>query len=230
MRKYRPEEIAGVIDHTLLRPDAVEEDVRRLCEEALRYGFHSVCVSPCFVSRARDFLGDGPVSVCTVIGFPTGASLTAVKLYEAIEAVLHGADELDVVINVGLAKSGGWNELRREIESIVTASPDAVHKIIIETGCLDDDGITKASQAAAEAGAEFVKTSTGFGPRGASLRDVELMKRAVSGRARIKAAGGIKTLGQVVSFLHAGASRIGTSSAVSIMEEAYDAYGRLDPA
>ncbi|NOZ26279.1 MAG: deoxyribose-phosphate aldolase [Nitrospirae bacterium] len=219
MKSCRPDEIARVIDHTLLRPDAVEEDVVRLCEEALVYGFHSVCVSPCFVEKARGLLGKSPVRVCTVIGFPAGTSTASVKVYEAMEAELFGADELDIVMNMALAKMGRWDDLRREIGSVVMASPGSLHKIILETGCLNDDEIIRASQAAAEAGAEFVKTSTGFGPRGASIRDVELMKRAVSGRALIKAAGGIRTLGQVVSFLQAGASRIGTSSGVRIMEE-----------
>ncbi|VAX34661.1 Deoxyribose-phosphate aldolase, partial [hydrothermal vent metagenome] len=219
MKKYLPdEEIARVIDHTLLRPDAKEDDVFRLCEEAIRYGFYSVCISPVFVARARQLLKGSSVKVCTVIGFPSGAVLTGVKVYEAIEAVLLGADELDIVMNIGMAKMGRWDDLKREIESIVMASNKVVHKIILETGCLQEEEIKKASQSAVEAGAEFIKTSTGFGPRGATVRDIELMKEAVSNRAAIKAAGGIKTLDQVVSLLQAGADRIGTSSGVKIIK------------
>ena len=218
MKKYLPDEIARVIDHTLLRADAVEDDVFRLCEEALRYGFCSVCISPVVVAKAREFLRGSTVRVCTVVGFPSGAVRTGVKVYEAIEAVLLGADELDIVMNTGMAKMGRWDDIKREIESIVMASSKVVHKIILETGCLQDEEIKKASQSAVEAGAEFIKTSTGFGPRGATVRDIELMREAVSGRAAIKAAGGIKTLDQVVSFLQAGADRIGTSSGVKIIK------------
>ncbi len=227
MKKYQPDEIARVIDHTLLRPDAVEDDVLRLCEEAQRYGFYSVCINPVFVSRAREFLGGSTVRVCAVVGFPTGAVLTGVKVYEAIETVLSGADELDIVMNIGMAKMGRWDDLKREIESIVMASSKVVHKIILETGCLQDEEIKKVSRVAAEAGAEFIKTSTGFGPRGATVRDIELMREAVSGRVAIKASGGIKTLDQVVSFLQAGADRIGTSSGVRIMEEASNRYPEI---
>ncbi len=218
--KYTPERIASVIDHTLLRPDATEEDVRRLCGEALRYGFHSVCVSPSFIARAREFVGGSRVRVCTVIAFPAGTALTEVKVYEAIEAVLLGADELDMVINIALAKMRRWEALGREINAVVTASRGALHKVILETGCLDEEEIRLASRVAVEAGAEFVKTSTGFGPRGALVRDVEIIKEALSGRASVKAAGGIKSLADLLSFLRAGADRIGTSSGVRIMEEA----------
>ncbi len=218
--RYKPERIARVIDHTLLRADAVLQEVHRLCEEAVRYGFHSVCVNPSFVADAKECLRGNTVRVCTVVGFPLGATLPEVKVYEAIEAALLGADELDIVMNIGMAKRGSWEELEREIRSVVMATPDRVHKIILETGCLTDEEIKRASAAAAEAGAEFIKTSTGFGPRGATVRDVELIREAVSGRAAVKAAGGIRSLDELLTFLRAGAERIGTTSGVRIMEEA----------
>jgi deoxyribose-phosphate aldolase len=220
MRSYSPHEIAGIIDHTLLRPDAVEDDIRRLCKESVELGFHSVCINPTYIKHARELLSESSVRITTVIGFPLGATLTGVKAYDAIEAVMVGADELDIVINIGLAKAGRWDDLRKEIQSIVIATPGTVHKAIIETGYLTEKEIREASVSVAEGGVEFVKTSTGYGPRGASIRDIEIIRDSVPEDVSIKASGGIATLGDVLAFIRAGAERIGTSSALKIMNEA----------
>jgi len=213
------ETVASSIEHTLLRPDAGEDDLERLCKEAVQYGFHAVCVNPSRVGFVREYLMNRPVRVCTVVGFPLGATLTEVKVFEAMRAVESGADEIDMVMNVGLAKEGRWNLLRDEIQAVALAIPDAVFKVIIETGLLDQEEIITSSRVVEEGGAGFVKTSTGYGPRGATLSDIQAIKEAVSDRMGIKASGGIRELKEVLSFLAAGASRIGTSAGVKIMEE-----------
>lgn len=211
--------ISKLIDHSLLSPDATAADILRLCDEAGRYRFFAVCVHPYYTALAKEALGASRVKIAAVIGFPHGMSFTAVKIYEAMQAVLNGADELDIVINTGLAKSGDWEAVKKEISDIVTATPGALHKIIIETCYLTDDEKKMACDAAIEAGAEYIKTSTGFGPSGAVIRDIELIKAFTKGNAGIKAAGGIKTLAQVKACIEAGATRIGTSSGVAIMKE-----------
>lgn len=212
--------IARLIDHTLLRPDASEADIVRLCEEAKKYGFYSVCVHPPFVRTAKEILSGTNIRVTTVIGFPLGMSITQVKVYEAIKSALNGADELDMVINLGLVKSNNWGAVKREISDLITATPETIHKVIIETSYLTDDEKIKASLTVMETGAEFVKTSTGFAPAGAVVRDVRMIKKATGGRIGIKAAGGIKRLKDVLSFIDAGATRIGTSSGIDIINEA----------
>ncbi|RJR20177.1 MAG: deoxyribose-phosphate aldolase [Nitrospiraceae bacterium] len=216
--------IAKLIDHTLLRPDATRADVLQLCDEAVRYGFFAVCVHPYFSAIAKEALFKSHVKVAAVIGFPLGMTLSAVKIYEAMQTVLNGADELDVVINTGLAKSGEWDAVKKEISDIVTATPEAVHKIIIETCYLTDDEKKKACKAVIEAGADYIKTSTGFGPSGAVIRDVQLIKTLTKGKPGIKAAGGIKTFAQAKALIEAGATRIGTSSGAAIMKEAPGEY------
>jgi len=211
--------IASFIDHSLLKPDATLSDIERLCQEAQRYGFYSVCVNPCWVPKVREFLMDSPQKVCTVIGFPFGATPSEVKLYEAMDTRLKGAHELDIVMNIGLAKSGQWEALYKELRDIVIATEGVVHKIIIETGLLTEDEIKRAVEAVLKSGAAFVKTSTGFSSRGVSLDDIKIIKEIAGDSLKIKASGGIKTLHQVLEFLQAGASRIGTSSGVKIMEE-----------
>ena len=213
------ETIARSIDHTLLRSDATHGDIENLCREALDLGFHSVCINPSFVKSAKEFLKDSEVKVTTVIGFPLGATLTDVKVYEAMNAALLGADELDIVINIGALKSGDWKIVRKDLSDVIMATRGLIHKAIIETCYLDEDEKKKAVMIALEAGAEFIKTSTGFGPKGAELDDVRLIKSFVGNRADIKAAGGIRTLKQVVDFIEAGATRIGTSSGVGMMRE-----------
>ncbi len=212
-------DIAKLIEHTLLKPNITEVDVVRLCEEVKEYGFFSVCVHPSFLKVARDALSNSGIRISTVIGFPLGMTLTRVKVYEAIESALEGADELDIVINIGMVKSNNWNALKNEISSLITATPEKTHKIILETHYLTNDEKVKASLIAVDEGAEFIKTSTGFAPEGASVEDVRLIRKATMGRIGIKAAGGIRRLKDVLSFIDAGATRIGTSSGVDIMKE-----------
>ena len=213
------ETIARSIDHTLLRSDATHGDIENLCREALDFGFHSVCINPSFVKIAKEFLKDSEVKVTTVIGFPLGATLTDVKVYEAMHVALLGADELDIVINIGALKSGDWKTVRKDLSDVIMATRGLIHKAIIETCYLNEDEKRKAVVTALDAGAEFIKTSTGFGPKGAEIEDVRLIKSLVGDRAGIKAAGGIRTLKQVIDFIEAGATRIGTSSGVGIMRE-----------
>lgn len=216
---YDRTSIAGLIDHSLLRPDATYEDVRRLCYEAIHFGFHSVCINPFFVKAAKEHLRDSRVKVTTVIGFPLGMTLADVKVREARNAALLGADELDIVINIGALKSGDWETVIRELSDVITATPGLIHKAIIETCYLLDDEKRKAVEIALDTGSEFIKTSTGFGPKGAEVSDIKLIKSIVGDAAGIKAAGGIKTLRQVFDFIEAGATRIGTSAGVGIMTE-----------
>ncbi|GAB4389224.1 MAG: deoxyribose-phosphate aldolase [Thermodesulfovibrionales bacterium] len=213
-------DIAGLIDHSLLRADASPEDIGRLCREAVRFGFHSVCVNPCHVERAAAALASSQVRVATVIGFPLGATFTGAKVYEAMGAALMGAHEIDMVMNIGAAKAGDWGLVERDISDVLAATTGLVRKVIIEACYLRDDEKRRAVEAALRAGADFIKTSTGFGPGGATVHDVRLIREAVGGRAGIKAAGGIKTLGQALEMVEAGATRIGTSSGPSIVEEA----------
>ena len=218
--------IARLIDHTLLKPDAAEKDIQRLCREAMEYEFFSVCVHPCFLRSAKKMLAGSNVRLTGVIGFPLGMSLGKVKIFEAMESVHEGADELDMVINIGAAKAGKWDFVKKEISDLITATPDVLHKIIIETWYLSDDEKIKAALTVMEAGAEFVKTSTGFAHGGAKVRDVEIIKKATKGEIAIKAAGGIRTLKDVLAFVEAGATRIGTSAGVEIMKEAEKKLGR----
>lgn len=211
--------ISKIIDHTLLVPDAREEAIVKCCEEAVKYGFYSVCVYPAFIKKARAVLFESYVKVCSVIGFPSGATLPRVKIYESIEAVLNGADELDIVLNIGALKSGDWQSVARELEGIIAATPEIVHKIIIETCYLDDEEKKRACEIIMKSGAEFIKTSTGFGSSGAKVKDVKLLKSIAGDKIGIKAAGGIRTLKDLVAFLDAGAIRIGTSSGVEIINE-----------
>ena len=221
--ELRVEDLAKMIDHTLLRPNATVKDVLKLCDEALKYRFASVCVSPCYVSLAAKALRDSPVRVGTVVGFPLGSSTTQTKVFEASEAVRNGALEIDMVINIGMLKSGDLNYVRKDIEEVVKTVKNlvsnAIVKVIIETGYLTREEKITACKLAVEAGADFVKTSTGFGPKGATVEDVKLMKSVVGDRAGVKAAGGIRTLSQALAMIKAGASRIGTSTAIAIISE-----------
>jgi deoxyribose-phosphate aldolase len=210
------------IDHTLLRPDATADEVRKLCEETAGFGFASACVASGWATFAREQLdraGAKAIPVCCVVGFPFGSASTAAKAAEARQAVEDGAGEIDAVINIGYLRSGMTDAVRRDIVAVVEASGDAVVKIIIETCYLTDGQKVLAGRLAREAGADFIKTSTGFGPGGARLEDVALMKREVPG-IRIKASGGIRTFAQAQAFLAAGASRIGTSAGTAIIEDA----------
>ncbi|NYE58322.1 deoxyribose-phosphate aldolase [Carboxydothermus ferrireducens] len=215
-------EIAQMIDHTLLKATATYADIEKLCQEAKEFNFKSVCVNPAFVPFASQLLKDSEIKVCTVIGFPLGATSTAVKAYEASWAVENGALEVDMVINIGALKAGRYEEVLEDIKEVVSAAkgknPTVVVKVIIETCYLTDEEKIKACELAVEAGADFVKTSTGFGTGGATVEDVRLMKRTVGEKAEVKASGGIRSFADAIKMIEAGATRLGTSSGVLIMQ------------
>ena len=219
--------IAGVIDHTILKPEATGEDVRKICREARKYGFASVCVNPCWVPVVAAELEGSPVKVCTVVGFPLGASATPVKAAVAEHAVRQGAQEIDMVINVGALRGGDYDSVSNDIQAIAGASHrgGAIVKVILETALLDDNQKAVACSLAKLAGADFVKTSTGFGPAGATAHDVALMRQVVGSEMGVKAAGGIRTLEDLRAMTAAGATRIGASASVKIVEGAAAAAG-----
>ena len=206
------------IDHTLLKQDATEQQIDRLLSEAREYDFASVCVNPCWVSHAKAGLTDTDVKVCTVVGFPLGATTSAVKAYETKEAIQNGADEIDMVINVGALKSGNVSLVETDIQAVVEASGDKLVKVIIEACLLTNEEKVLACQLAQKAGADFVKTSTGFSSGGATLPDVQLMRQTVGPDMGVKAAGGARSYADAVAFVEAGATRIGTSSGVAILK------------
>jgi deoxyribose-phosphate aldolase len=214
--------LAHMIDHTLLKPDASQDQIAQLCHEARKYSFASVCVNPANVKLCAQLLKGSGVPVCTVVGFPLGATPTEVKVFEAQQAVREGASEVDMVINVGALKSKDYEVVERDIASIARASHagNAILKVIIEAALLTDEEKVVACQLAKVAGADFVKTSTGFGPGGATLEDVALMRRVVGPTMGVKAAGGIRTYVDAQKMIAAGASRIGASASVRIMQEA----------
>lgn len=205
------------IDHTLLKPEATEEQILKLCDEALEYDFYSVCVNSCYVPLAIDKLSGSDVKVAAVAGFPLGAMSTASKVFEAREAVEAGASEIDMVINVGALKEGRYEYVLHEITALVDVCPCL--KVIIETCLLTDEEIVKACELAVEAGADFVKTSTGFSTGGATSEDVALMRETVGNKAKVKASGGIRTLADAEKFVELGADRLGCSAGVQIMKE-----------
>ena len=214
---------ASLIDHTLLKPEASETDIKALCDEAAKYGFASVCVNPAWVKKADEFLKGSGVPVCTVIGFPLGATLPDVKAFEARRAIFNGAREVDMVINVGALKSGDDCAVEDDIRAVAEAAHenDVLCKVIIETALLTDDEKTRACIAAKKARADFVKTSTGFGPSGATAHDVALMADAVRGTdIEVKASGGIRSLDDAKQMIQAGATRLGVSAGVKILKEA----------
>ncbi len=211
--------LAKTIDHTLLKAIATEQSVRELCVEARSYGFASVCVNPCWVELCAKELSGSSVLVCTVVGFPLGANAPETKAAEARLAVSHGAREIDMVINLGAAKAGDWRAVEEDIRGVVKASGDALIKVIVETCYLNDSEKIKACEAAARAGARFVKTSTGFGTGGASAEDVRLMRKAVGDKLQVKASGGIRSYHDAIMMLEAGADRIGASSSIAIVSE-----------
>lgn len=219
---------AEMIDHTLLKPEATKEQVKKLCEEVAEYGFHSVCVNSCFVSYCADLLKDTGVKVCTVIGFPLGAMSTQGKTAEAAAAVADGAEELDMVIPIGMIKSGDWEYVKNDIEAVVKAAKDqAIVKVILETCLLTDEEKVKACVICKEAGAAFVKTSTGFSKGGATAEDVALMRKTVGPDMGVKASGGIRTLDDVKKMVQAGADRIGASAGVAIVKEQEESEGTV---
>src|ERR671933_1920877 len=213
---------ASLIDHTLLKPEATEDDIRRLCEEAARFRFASVCVNPTWVRASACHLRGTGVPVCTVIGFPLGATLPDVKAYEARRAIFDGAREVDMVINVGALKSGDDCAVEHDIRSVVEVAHEyeVTCKVIIETALLTDEEKIRASLAAKRAGADFVKTSTGFAKGGATVADVALMRHTVGRALGVKASGGVKGLDDARAMIEAGATRIGASVGVKIAQEA----------
>lgn len=206
------------IDHTLLKADAREEQIRELCREAKEYDFMSVCVNPCWIETAKEELAGTDVKVCVVIGFPLGAMTTAAKVFEARDAVERGAEEVDMVINIGRLKDGNDAYVTNEIKAIKEAIGDKILKVIIETCLLSDEEKVRACLDAKTAGADFVKTSTGFSTSGAMPADVALMKKTVGETVLVKAAGGVRTKEDMFEMIEAGADRIGTSRGVSLMK------------
>ena len=208
------------IDHTMLKANATRADIEKLCQEAKQHEFASVCINTCFVPLAAQLLEGSEVKVCCVVGFPLGAMSTPAKAFEAQWAVEHGAQEVDMVLNVGAMISGEEEILLRDIEAVVQAAhPKAIVKVILENCLLNDEQKIRACKLCVQAGAEFVKTSTGFSNGGATVEDVALMKRAVDGRAKVKAAGGIRTRQQALAMIEAGADRIGASAGIAICTE-----------
>jgi deoxyribose-phosphate aldolase len=214
--------LAHTIDHTLLRPDATHDQIAQLCFEARKHGFASVCVNSAHVKLCAELLKGSGIPVCTTVGFPLGATPTDVKVFEAQQAIRDGASELDMVINVGAVKSRDYELVERDIASVarVCHAGNAIVKVIIEAALLTDEEKVIACQLAKVAGADFVKTSTGFGPGGATPEDVALMRRVVGPKMGVKAAGGIRSYADAQKMLAAGASRIGASASVKIMQEA----------
>lgn len=209
---------AKLIDHTLLKPNATREEIHRLCEEACQYGFFSVCINPVWVSYAKEILKDSEVKVCTVIGFPLGANTVAVKTYETEDALKNGADEIDMVINIGALKAQDYETVLRDIEAVRKACVGHILKVIIETSQLTDEEKVKACELSAQAGADFVKTSTGFTGGGATAPDVALMRKSIPAGMQVKASGGVRSRADFDAMVAAGATRIGASSGVKIVE------------
>jgi deoxyribose-phosphate aldolase len=220
-----PSGIAGMIDHTLLRPDATRQNIEDLCREAAQFKFATVCVNPTWVATCARLLQGSGVGVCSVVGFPLGATTADVKRYETQRAIFDGAREIDTVINIGALKSGDLRTVERDIEAVVSPCRDcrALSKVIIEAALLTDDEKVTACTLAKAAGADYVKTSTGFGPGGATAADVALMRRVVGADMGIKAAGGVRDLDSLKQMVAAGATRVGASAGVKIVQQARSA-------
>ena len=212
-----PEKLAKMIDHTNVKPNASTEDINALCEEASEYNFACACVTPVNVALARELLKGTDVGVCAVIGFPFGTSKSEIKAFEALVAVEDGANELDMVLNIGALKSGLTSMVERDIEHVVESAEGMVVKVIIETALLTDDEKVEACILAKSAGADYVKTSTGVGFPGANAADVKLLRETVGQKMGVKASGGIRNLKSALEMIEAGASKIGTSAGPSIM-------------
>ena len=217
-------EIANMIDHTILKANATLEDVEKLCQEAIDNNFTSVCINPCWVKAASQYLKankkeDYEVKTCTVIGFPLGANTKDVKVFETVNACENGADEIDMVINIGLAKMGCWDLIEEEVASVVNAAKGKCVKVILENCYLTEEEIQLACEACVRAKATFVKTSTGFGTYGAKVEDVQLMRKTVGENAGVKAAGGIRDKATTLAMIEAGANRIGCSAGIQIISE-----------
>ena len=216
MSRYSKEQLFAVVDHTLLKPEATWPQIQKLCDEAMQYHTASVCINTCYVKQAAEYMA-GRVPVCCVVGFPLGAMDTASKCFEARTAIENGATEVDVVINIGRLKNGEYDAVREDIAAVKQAVGDNCLKVIIETCLLTDEEKIKMCDIVPEAGADYIKTSTGFSTAGATFHDIELFAKHVAGRCKIKAAGGISTIEDMDKFLDLGADRLGTSRAVSLL-------------
>lgn len=213
-------DLARMIDHTLLKPEAKPDDIRRLCGEGIKYGFATICVNPCYVKLASEELKGSKVKVCSVSGFPLGANRSELKLKEAETGCRDGASEIDMVINIGALKSGDYRLIEKEIKLILKAiGKGKILKVILETSLLTSEEKIIGAKIVKESGAHFVKTSTGFGPGGATVEDVVLLRNAVGENLGVKASGGIRDYKKALELIQAGANRIGTSAGVKIMEE-----------
>lgn len=218
MSGFHVNELPSYIDHTLLKADADREGIQKLCEEAKQYGFYSVCVNGVWVPLCRELLKDSGVKISVVCGFPLGASDSSVKAFEAVKAVEQGANEIDMVLQIGKLLQGDYDAVRDDIRAVVQAvEGKAIVKVIFETGILTDGQKTAACRLSEEAGAHYVKTSTGFGKGGATVEDVALMRRSVSSSIGVKASGGVRDLETAIKLIEAGATRLGTSSGVALM-------------
>jgi deoxyribose-phosphate aldolase len=214
-------ELNRMIDHTILKPEATEAAVQKIIDEAKEYNFFSVCINPCWIAFASEQLADTDVAVCTVIGFPLGANTPEVKAYEATDAIKNGANEVDMVINIGALKSQQYDYVRQDIQGVVDAAKGkALVKVIIETALLTDEEKVKACELAKEAGADFVKTSTGFSTGGAKVADIRLMRETVGPDMGVKASGGVHNAEEALAMIEAGATRIGASTGVAIVSGA----------
>lgn len=209
-------EILSKVDHTLLKADATWQQIEILCDEAVQYSTASICINPTWVQKAAQYLG-GKAAVCTVIGFPLGATSTQSKVFEAKQALSDGAAEFDMVINIGQLKGGDYGFVQKDIEAVRAAVPNSVLKVIIETCLLTEEEKAKMCDIVCDAGADYIKTSTGFSTAGATFEDIELFAKHVKGRCKIKAAGGIRTVADMRRFIELGAERLGTSSAIKIL-------------
>lgn len=211
--------IKSMIDHTLLKPNATKEDISLLCEEAKKYEFVAICVNPYYIPLCKELLKDSDVKIATVVGFPLGSNTKEVKAFETIDAIKNGAQEIDMVINIGALKNKDYDVVMEDIKAVVDAAKgDAIVKVIIETCLLTDDEKKKVCEISLEAGADFVKTSTGFSSGGATVEDVKLMKSIVGDKMEVKASGGIRDLETANKMIEAGATRLGTSSGIKIIE------------
>lgn len=217
----KPEQIYSHIDHTLLRPTSTWEEIQKLCGEAIKYKTASVCIPPNYVKRVAEEYGD-QLTICTVIGFPLGYHTTEVKVCETRTALQDGADEIDMVINLTDVKNGGFDKITDEVRELKGCVQDKILKVIIETCYLDDEEKKRLCRCVTDGGADYIKTSTGFGSNGATIEDVELFKQHIGDGVKMKAAGGVKTVEDLEMFLNAGCDRIGTSSAVKILAEKAD--------
>jgi len=216
-KRMRPAELAPLIDHTILKPEATEAQARRVCEEAIAHGFFAVCVNPLFVPVVVSALAGSSVATCSVVGFPLGASPSSGKVFEAAWAVNHGAGEIDMVIQIGAMKAGAHDVVAADIAAVRRACGKALLKVILETCLLTDTEKRAVCRIARDEGADFVKTSTGFGGAGATIADVALMRAAVGAEMGVKASGGVRDVATAIAMVQAGASRIGTSNGVAIV-------------